>query len=187
MKAKKRSSQWKRLAALVMGVPVLLLSACATKAPPATPGASSGTAVQEPVSEPAKPVELKKLVIAEPVHLTGYLPLYVAQHEGYFEEQGLAVEVIQATGGAHVTAVVSGDAWGVIGGVDSMALGNKNSSDPIVSVVNVVNRANVYLFAAKGTAPASGSDEDLKAFMAGKRIVADHRRRCAGHLGRTIL
>ena len=115
---------------------------------------------------------LKELVIAEPVHLTGYLPLYIAMHKGYFEEQGLKVSVVQATGGAHVTAVVSGDAWGVIGGVDSSALGSQGSPDPIVGVVNCVNRANVYLFAAKGLAPASQSDEDLKAFLKGKTIVA---------------
>ena len=53
---------------------------------------------------------LRKLVISEPVHLIGYLPLYVAIEEGYFEEEGLEVEVITATGGAHVTSVVSGDA-----------------------------------------------------------------------------
>ncbi|MBQ8537780.1 MAG: ABC transporter substrate-binding protein [Clostridia bacterium] len=115
---------------------------------------------------------LKELVIAEPVHLTGYLPLYVAMHKGYFEEQGLKVSVVQATGGAHVTAVVSGDAWGVIGGVDSSALASQGSPDPVTAVVNCVNRANVYLFAAKGLAPVSGSDEDLKAFLKGKTIVA---------------
>lgn len=115
---------------------------------------------------------LKELVIAEPVHLTGYLPLYIAIHKGYFEEQGLKVSVVQATGGAHVTAVVSGDAWGVIGGVDSSALGSQGSPDPIVGVVNCVNRANVYLFAAKGLKPEGQSDEDMKAFLRGKTIVA---------------
>lgn len=115
---------------------------------------------------------LKTVVIAEPVHLIGYLPLYVAQREGYFKEQGLNVKVIEATGGTHVTAVVSGSAWGVIGGVDSISLGNINNSDPIVSVVNCVNRANVYLFAAKGLAPASNSNADLKAFLKDKKIIA---------------
>lgn len=115
---------------------------------------------------------LKKLVIAEPLHYTGYLPLYVAQREGYFAEEGLEVEMLQAAGGAHVTSVVSGDAWGVIGGPESNALANQGNSDPIVSVAGVVNRANVYLMAKKGTAPASGSDEDLKAFLDGKKINA---------------
>lgn len=116
--------------------------------------------------------KMKKIVIAEPLHSTGYLPLYVAQREGFFEKRGLDVEVIQAAGGAHVTAVVSGDAWGVIGGTESNALANNNNSDPIISVVNVVNRANVYLMAKKGTAPASNSPEDMKAFLQGKKINA---------------
>lgn len=115
---------------------------------------------------------VKNIVIAEPVHLIGYLPLYVAQREGYFKEQGLNVKVIEATGGTHVTAVVSGSAWGVIGGIDSTSLGNINNSDPIVSVVNCVNRANVYLFAQNGLSPASNSKADLKAFLKGKKIIS---------------
>ena len=47
-------------------------------------------------------VELKKIVIAEPLHSIGYLPLYIGQQEGFFAEEGLDVEVIQATGGSHV-------------------------------------------------------------------------------------
>lgn len=116
--------------------------------------------------------KLKKITIAEPVHLTGYLPLYVAIHEGYFEEEGLDVEVVTATGGAHVTTVVSGDAWGNIAGPDSNALANIDSNDPIVSVVNVVNRANVYLMADGDTPPAGASEEELAAYLEGKTIAA---------------
>lgn len=115
---------------------------------------------------------LKPLTVAEPVHLIGYLPLYVAIHEGYFAEEGLDVTVVQATGGAHVTAVVSGDAFAVIGGVDSSALANRGSSDPILGIVNCVNRANVYLFARTGLSPKSDSTEDMAAFLKGKSIVA---------------
>ena len=61
-----------------------------------------------------EPIALQKLIIAEPLHSIGYLPLYVADHEGYFAEQGLEIEIIQATGGTHVTSVITGDAWGVI-------------------------------------------------------------------------
>nr|WP_318539606.1 ABC transporter substrate-binding protein [Terribacillus saccharophilus] len=116
--------------------------------------------------------KLKKITIAEPVHLTGYLPLYAAIHEGYFEEEGLDVEVVTATGGAHVTTVVSGDAWGNIAGPDSNALANIDSNDPIVSVVNVVNRANVYLMADGDTPPAGASEEELATYLEGKTIVA---------------
>ncbi len=121
----------------------------------------------------AQAEELKAITVAEPVHLIGYLPLYVAIHEGYFAEEGLDVSVVQATGGAHVTAVVSGDAFAAIGGVDSYNFANAGGvDDPIIAIVNCVNRANVYLFARKGLAPASDSAEDMADFLRGKVIVA---------------
>lgn len=120
----------------------------------------------------ADDVALRPIVVAEPVHLIGYLPLYVAIHEGYFAQEGLDVTVVQATGGAHVTAVVSGDAFAAIGGVDSYNFANQGNDDPIRAIVNCVNRANVYLFARKGLAPASGSAQDMAAFLRGKIIVA---------------
>ncbi len=116
-----------------------------------------------------EPATLLPLTVAEPVHLIGYLPLYVAIHEGYFAKEGLDVSVVQATGGAHVTAVVSGDAFAVIGGVDSYNFANAaGTDDPIIAIVNCVNRANVYLFARKGLVPG----DDMAAFLKGKTIIA---------------
>ncbi len=120
----------------------------------------------------AEEQSLRPIVVSEPVHLIGYLPLYVAIHEGYFAEEGLDVTVVQATGGAHVTAVVSGDAFAAIGGVDSYNFANIGNNDPIRAIVNCVNRANVYLFARKGLMPASDSAEDMAAFLKGKVVIA---------------
>lgn len=154
---KTKQKLWKRV--LAAGTAAALLTAGM---------AACGEAKNTPAANGA----LKQLVIAEPVHLIGYLPLYIAQREGYFKEQGLDVKVIQATGGTHVTAVISGSAWGVIGGVDSNVLGNKGNSDPVTAVANCVNRANVYLVAKKGLTPKSSSTADLKTFLTGKTIVA---------------
>ncbi|MBQ2954808.1 MAG: ABC transporter substrate-binding protein [Clostridia bacterium] len=120
----------------------------------------------------AETADLQSIVVSEPVHLIGYLPLYVAIHEGYFAQEGLDVTVVQATGGAHVTAVVSGDVFAAIGGVDSYNFANQGNDDPIIAIVNCVNRANVYLFARKGLAPASDSAEDMADFLRGKVIIA---------------
>ncbi|MFT8390026.1 MAG: ABC transporter substrate-binding protein [Sporolactobacillus sp.] len=144
----------KGMLALVLAA-TLILSGC---------GASSGS---------TKKAAVKNLVIAEPVHLIAYLPLYVAIDKGYFKQEGLNVKTITATGGAHVTAVVSGDAWGVIGGPDSVQIVNAGKSkDPITSVVNVVNRANVYLMASTKTPYSGHSNADLKKFLKGKSIAA---------------
>lgn len=121
----------------------------------------------------AESPDLQSITVAEPVHLIGYLPLYLAIHEGYFADEGLDVSVVQATGGAHVTAVVSGDAFAAIGGVDSYHFANAaGAADPILAICNCVNRANVYLFARKGLAPASSSDADMADFLRGKTIIA---------------
>lgn len=166
-----------------------LLAAGCAEAPPKADGSKTAGAPAATDNQ-AKPVDkkaLKKIVIAEPVHLVGYLPLYLAIKEGYFTEKGLDVSIIAAAGGAHVTSVISGDAWGVIGGVDSNALANQKSKDPIVSVVNVVNRANVYLVAKKGAGPTGTSPEQLKAFLKGKTIAAGRYGGSPNLLTRSLL
>ncbi len=164
----KTTKRYSILALLLLTVMSLSLAACGQKESAAPAAAETGASG----GDGAASGEHKKLVIAEPIHNLGYLPLYVAQRQGLFEKRGLEVEVITAAGGAHVTSVVSGDAWGVIGGPESNAMANRNNKDPILSVVNVVNRANVYLMAKKGTGPDSNSPEDLKAFLQGKKIAA---------------
>ena len=39
----------------------------------------------------------KELVVAEPVHSLGYLPLYVAIHKGFFAAEHLSVKVVTIT------------------------------------------------------------------------------------------
>ena len=95
---------------------------------------------------------LRSIVVSEPVHLIGYLPLYVAIHEGYFAQEGLDVTVVQATGGAHVTAVVSGDAFAAIGGVDSYNFANQgnNGADSYAPGANGRLYAEVAAIAPEG-------------------------------------
>lgn len=55
--------------------------------------------------------ELKKLTVAEVAHTIFYAPGYVAISEGYFEEEGLDIELILTPGADKVAAaVLSGDA-----------------------------------------------------------------------------
>jgi NitT/TauT family transport system substrate-binding protein len=150
-------------------------------------GSNTAAAGQAPTASSTSGGALKSLTIAEPVHQVGYLPLYIAQRDGYFKKYGIDVKVISAAGGTHVTAVVSGDAWGVIGGPESNAMANKKNSDPIISVVNVVNRANVYLMAKKGTGPKSSSPEDLKAFFKGKKYIVGRHGGTPNLLSRSLL
>ncbi|MFC4242579.1 ABC transporter substrate-binding protein [Gryllotalpicola reticulitermitis] len=110
----------------------------------------------------------KKIVIAEPVHGIGYLPLYAAIDEGYFKKQGLDVQTTTLTGGAHVNAVLSGNAWGFIGGIESAAIANAKGAQ-LEAIGGVVDRANVYWVARKGV---KIDPNNLAASLKGLRIAA---------------
>src|ERR1700719_716061 len=118
-------------------------------------------------SRPVFAQSLKTLDIAEPVHNLGYAPVYLAAHQGFFKNRGLDVSMLQATNGSHVTALVSGQVWGNIGGPESDAMANVGKADPLKTICNLVNRANLYLVARKGLAPKSSSKADLAAFFKG--------------------
>ncbi|MET1052770.1 MAG: ABC transporter substrate-binding protein [Mycetocola sp.] len=120
---------------------------------------------------------LTSLVIAEPVHNLGYLPLYVAIDEGIFEKNGLDVSVTTQSsgGGAHVNAVLGGQAWGYIGGPEhnGFVKAQDGAGDTeIKAIANVVNRGNVYMVAREGVdAPEITSVEEAAAFLEGQKIV----------------
>jgi NitT/TauT family transport system substrate-binding protein len=107
------------------------------------------------------------LKIAEPVHGVGYLPLYVGIQKGFFAEQGLDVSTVTlAGGGAHTNAVLTGAAWGFIGGPEHNAFAKAKGAS-IRGIVNIVNRGNNYLVAPKGVS----YDGNLASFLKGKTIV----------------
>lgn len=111
---------------------------------------------------------LTAVTIAEPVHGVGYLPLYAAIDQGYFEDAGLEVTTTTLTGGGHVNALLSNEVFGFIGGPESAGVANVKGAK-LTTVANVVNRGNVYFVAAKGQEPAAG--EDMGEYLADKRIV----------------
>ena len=70
----------------------------------------------------AQAQEKKTLIVAEPVHGTGYLPLYVAMVKGYFAEAGIEVKIMTVeSGSGHTNAVLSGQAFAFIGGPEHNA------------------------------------------------------------------
>jgi NitT/TauT family transport system substrate-binding protein len=138
----------------------------------------------------ARPVfaqSLKSLDIAEPVHNLGYAPVYIAANQGFFKRRGLDVSMLQATNGSHVTALVSGQVWGNIGGPESNAMANVGKADPLKTICNLVNRANLYLVARKGLAPKSPSKADLAAFFKGKKFALGRHGGTPDLLGRWLI
>lgn len=124
--------------------------------------AALGTAASAPARAETK------LIVAEPVHSIGYLPMYVAIHKGFFAKQGLEVEVLTTRGGAaHTNAVLTHQAFAFIGGPEHNAYAEAKGAQ-LRAVVNVVNRGNVYLVAAKKYGVPKGN---LAKFVKGKKIA----------------
>lgn len=111
----------------------------------------------------------KALLVAEPGHNVGYLPLYVAIRKNYFADAGLDVKVLtMESGSSHTNAVLSGQAFAFIGGPEHNAFAKVKGGE-LRAVVNVVNRGNVYFMAPPGKGPKPG--EDMPTYFKGKAVA----------------
>src|SRR6202011_5243173 len=109
-----------------------------------------------------------ELLVAEPVHSTGYLPMYIAMAKNYFAEADVAVKIVTIeTGAGHTNAVLSGAAFAFIGGPEHCAFAKIKGAE-LRAVVNCVDRGNVYYCAAKGQEPIG---TDWPSYFKGKTIA----------------
>jgi NitT/TauT family transport system substrate-binding protein len=128
---------------------------------------STGTAGLALVARPyIARAAAKEVLIAEPVHSTGYLPLYIGIAKGMFEDVTVKLVTIE-TGGGHTNAVLSGQAFAFIGGPEHNAYAKIKGAE-LRAVVNCVDRGNIYFCAAKGQEPAN---KDWPSYFKGKTIV----------------
>ena len=109
-----------------------------------------------------------ELLVAEPVHSTGYLPMYIAMAKDYFAEADINVKIVTIeTGAGHTNAVLSGQAFAFIGGPEHNAFAKAKGAE-LRAVVHCVNRGNVYFCAEKGLEPQGN---DFASFVKGKAIA----------------
>jgi NitT/TauT family transport system substrate-binding protein len=108
----------------------------------------------------------KDILIAEPVHSTGYLPLYIAMSKGFFEDANVSLVTIES-GGGHTNAVLSGQAFAFIGGPEHNAFAKAKGAE-LRAVVHCVDRGNIYFCAAQGFEPAS---QDWPGYFRNKTIA----------------
>lgn len=112
--------------------------------------------------------ELKKVRVAEVAHSIFYAPQYVAHALGYFEEEGLDVEIILANGADNVAAsVMSGDVQiGFCGSEQTIYIYNNKANDYLINFAALTKKDGSFLVAR----------EDIKNFkvddMKGKYIIA---------------
>ena len=86
--------------------------------------------------------DTKEVLIAEPVHGTGSLPLYIGMAKNLFKDVAVKIVTIE-TGAGHTNAVLSGQAFAFIGGPEHNAFAKAKGAE-LRAVVHCVDRGNVY-------------------------------------------
>lgn len=92
---------------------------------------------------------LTKVTLNEVAHSIFYAPQYVAIEEGYFEEEGIDLDLVTGFGADKtMTAVLSGEAdIGFMGSESSIYVYSQNPGDYIVNFAQLTQRAGNFLVA----------------------------------------
>lgn len=159
----------KRLLSLsfVILMTAAMLSACSSKDETA-----SGTSSEPARKTQEKPLpEATKVVLNEVAHSIFYAPMYVAIEEGYFEDEGIDLELVTGFGADKtMTAVISGSAdIGFMGSEASIYTYNEGAKDYVVNFAQLTQRAGNFLV-ARGEMPDFTWD-DLK----GKSVLGGRK------------
>lgn len=93
--------------------------------------------------------ELVQVKLNEVAHSIFYAPQYVAIENGYFEEEGIDISLVNGAGADNVmTAVLSGEAdIGFMGSEASIYVYNQGSGEKIVNFAQLTQRAGNFLVA----------------------------------------
>lgn len=115
-----------------------------------------------------KTSDLTKVKVAEVTHSMFYAPQYLAHKLGYFEEEGLDVEIITVPGADKVTAaVLSGDVQiGFCGSESTIYVYNQGEKDYLVNFAALTKRDGSFIVSREKI--EDFKLEDLK----GKHVVA---------------
>lgn len=94
---------------------------------------------------------LTKVKVAEVTHSIFYAPQYVAHSLGYFEEEGLDVEIMLVSGADKVSAaVLSGDVHiGFCGSEATIYIYNQGEKDYLVTFAGLTKRDGSFLVSRK--------------------------------------
>ncbi len=90
---------------------------------------------------------ITEITLNEVAHSIFYAPMYVAFEEGYFEEEGLKVNLVNGLGADKtMTAVLSGDCdIGFMGAEASIYVYNEGAEDYVINFAQLTQRAGNFL------------------------------------------
>ena len=114
---------------------------------------------------------LKKVKVAEVTHSVFYAPQYLAHALGYFEEEGLDVEIILASGADAVAAsVLSGDVdIGFCGSEATIYIYNNGEKDYLVNFAGLTKKDGSFIVSRKPIDKFSLLDLKGKHILGGRK------------------
>lgn len=147
----------KRLLAVLLTIVMvmLILPACTAEQEKETAGNTKAAAETEGK-------EWKDVTLNEVAHSIFYAPMYVAVEQGYFQEEGINLDLVCGFGADKVmTAVLSGEAdIGFMGSESSIYTYNEGANDYVINFAQLTQRAGNFLVAREEMPDFSW--EDLK-------------------------
>lgn len=155
-------------ALLLTAIMVLSLLTACNAAKPVKETRSTSSAEK---SNPAPPV---KVVLNEVAHSIFYAPMYAAIENGYFEEEGIDLELVCGFGADKtMTAVLSGEAdIGFMGSEASIYAYNEGASDYVVNFAQLTQRAGNFLVAREKMPDFQWTDLKGSNVLGGRKGVA---------------
>ena len=138
-------------ASLLVSLSVLTITGCGSKS-----------------KETASPGE--KIVLNEVAHSIFYAPMYVAVEEGYFNEEGIDLEIVTGFGADKtMTAVLSGEAdIGFMGPETTVYAFNEGASDVVKNFAQLTQRAGNFLISREPIEDFKWSDIKGKTVLGGR-------------------
>lgn len=99
----------------------------------------------------SKEKSLTKITVAEVAHSIFYAPMYVSGALGYFEDEGLDVDIVLTSGAdAVAAAVISGDVQiGFCGSEQSIYIYNQGQKDYLINFAGLTKRDGSFIVSRK--------------------------------------
>lgn len=166
----------KKVLSVVLIAAVLMTTLLACSSKDDTKDTDEGNAAStENTSEEKEEVlpTATKVVLNEVAHSIFYAPMYVAIEEGYFDEEGIDLELVTGFGADKtMTAVISGSAdIGFMGSEASIYTYNEGANDYVVNFAQLTQRAGNFLVAREEMADFKWEDLKGKNVLGGRKGV----------------
>lgn len=118
--------------------------------------------------------DLTKVTLSEVAHSIFYAPMYAAIEEGYFEEEGIDLDLVTSFGADKVTtAVLSGEAdIAFMGSESTIYVYRQDADDPLINFAQLTQRAGNFMVAREPMEDFDWNDLKGSYVLGGRKGVA---------------